>query len=286
MADSLPPAYLEVHPPARKQFNHPRRDPLSGVFVVHTAESVMDTLGPDTGAENVAEWISNRTEAPGSYHDISDADSTVHVVDYDDEAYQDGTGSNRHAIGGSFACRVTDWAKMSPERKAAFIENGAKAFARAARHVYERTGIVVPAKRITKAQSDAKVPGFISHAERDPARRSDPGNGENQFPWDLLLARYAFHTRDLGNTAPTNPEEFTMDAEAREAFDELRREVGEIRAGQLVHIDENRKQYGSLRGWVAAIAEAIGPLLKPVKSFAAMRSRAGELDTYVNKPEK
>lgn len=193
MSDNLPPAYLEVHPPARSQFRHPRRDALSGVIVVHTAESVMDSVGPDTGAENVAGWIATRTDGPGSYHDVADADTIVHVVDYDDEAYHDGTGSNRHSLGLSFAVRTTDWAKMTAEQRARFIDNGAQAAARMARHVLDRSGVTVPARRINRAQSEARQPGFISHAERDPDRRSDPGNKAGQFPWDDFLDRFAHH---------------------------------------------------------------------------------------------
>jgi len=285
MADSLPPAYLEVHPPKSKQFRHPRRNPLTGLIVVHTAESLLDTVGPDSGAEGVASYLSIR-DTPGSYHDLVDSDTIVHVVDYDDEAFHDATGSNRYSLGLSFALAVHNWATMDRAQRDAFIENGAQAAARMARHVHARTGIVVPAKRVTRAESEAGKPGFISHAERDPNRRTDPGNLPHQFPWDQFLARYAQLTVDLGNSTPEDPEEFTMDAEARAEFAAIREEIGELRKGQLVHIDENRKQYGSLRGWIAATAEVVGSFLKPAKSFNSMRKRAGELDTYANPPEK
>ena len=44
----------------------------------------------------------------------------------------------------------------------------AAAAARYATWVRNRSGIVIPARRISRAESDARVPGFISHAERDP----------------------------------------------------------------------------------------------------------------------
>ena len=44
-------AWLDDHPPKRSQFRDPRRERVSGVIVVHTAENVMDSIGVDTGAE-------------------------------------------------------------------------------------------------------------------------------------------------------------------------------------------------------------------------------------------
>ena len=61
-------AWLDQHPPVRRQYRDPRRAAPSGVIVVHTAENVMDAVGSDTGAENVARFIQTRAD-PGSYHD-------------------------------------------------------------------------------------------------------------------------------------------------------------------------------------------------------------------------
>lgn len=194
------PAYLDLHPPARSQFRCPRREDPSGVAVVHTAESVMDTVGVDTGAEAVARFIRGRAE-PGSYHDLVDSDSWVRVVRWECEAFQDATGSNPHGYGLSFACSYLDWTKMSKARRDAFVERGARAAAAWARWVRTETGIVVPARRITRAQSEARVPGFIAHAERDPARRKDPGL--TQFPWTQFLRRFAV----LSTPTPPSPEE-------------------------------------------------------------------------------
>lgn len=154
---------------------------------MHTAESVLDTVGPDTGAENVAAWIVRR-DTPGSYHDLVDGDSCVPVVRWECEAFHDGTGTNPHSYGLSFALRTTDWRTLSPARRALFVDQGAQAAARWARWMRARHGVVVPARRITRAESDRGVPGFISHGERDPARRTDPGA---DFPWGEFLSRYA-----------------------------------------------------------------------------------------------
>tara|TARA_R100000655_G_C2995376_1_gene193652 strand:+ start:873 stop:1622 length:750 start_codon:yes stop_codon:yes gene_type:complete len=179
-------AYLDDHPPRLRQFRD-RGTTASGVIVIHTAESYPDESGPDGGAEAVARFIQGRTNY-GSYHWLADSDSLINVVRMDQQAYGDGTGSNPHAIHVSFACSAADWPGMSAERKAAFIRNGAIAAKKASDYVYSIHGVHVPARRITRAQSDQRVEGFISHGERDPGRRTDPGPA---FPWADFLDTYA-----------------------------------------------------------------------------------------------
>lgn len=186
--------YLQDNPPLTRQYRLPRRAKPTGMIGVHTAESILDAIGEDTGAENVADFIRRRSDY-GSYHTIADSDSRVRLVPFDAEAYGDGTGSNYFGIHISFACKAAGWSGMSAVRRGAFIHQGAQAAAEAARWLKRNHGIVVPAKRISKAQSDAGLPGFISHAERDPARRSDPGP---DFPWDDFLAEF----RDLTTVQP------------------------------------------------------------------------------------
>lgn len=178
--------YLEDNPPRTRQYHQPRRAKPTGLIVVHTAESALDMIGADTGAEDVARFIQLRTDF-GSYHTIVDSDSRVRLVPFDAEAYGDRTGSNSFAIHISFACKAAGWADMSPVRVGAFIRQGAVAAAEAAKWLKNVHGVTVPSLRITKAQSDAGVPGFISHALRDPARRSDPGA---DFPWVAFLHEF------------------------------------------------------------------------------------------------
>src|SRR5688572_9397888 len=59
-------AYLIDNPPRVQQFR-PRRDKVTGLIVVHTAESFPDETDPDTGTVAVARFIENRT-TPGCYH--------------------------------------------------------------------------------------------------------------------------------------------------------------------------------------------------------------------------
>lgn len=179
--------YLRKHPPARSQYRSPRREDPSGLIVIHTAESVLDSIGPDSGAENVAAFIARRTDAPGSYHILADSDSRIRLVRFTDEAYGDGTGSNPFAIHISAACRTTDWKTMSADQRKGFIEQMAGGAAVAAKWIKKNYGVSVPSKRITKVQSDERKPGFITHAERDPSRRSDPGA---DFPWPEFFREF------------------------------------------------------------------------------------------------
>ena len=221
-------AWLHDNPPARSQYRSPRRDRPRGVIVLHTSESVMDTVGPDTGAENVARFIQRRSD-PGSYHDLCDSDSTVHLVDYDDEAYHDGTGSNRWSTSVAWACATTDWARMAPDRRRAFLYQGAKAAAAQARHTHARTGVTIPARRITKAESDRGTPGFIAHGDRDPGRRTDPGVRPDVFPFDEFFDLY---TAEMGGTS----EEDDMTPDQDKRLKDVETDVDALKRGNEVNL--------------------------------------------------
>lgn len=185
-------AYLVDNPPTRRQFRATRRAKPSGVIVVHTAENTPDTIGPDSGAEAVARFIKNRSD-PGSYHLLADSDSWLHLVPLSAEAYGDGTGSNPHAVHISVATTAARWPSLSSAWRNGAIHQLALAAAHASAWLKAEHGITVPARRISRVQSDLGVPGFISHAERDPARRSDPGA---HFPWDRFLSTYERLTQE------------------------------------------------------------------------------------------
>jgi len=175
--------YLQDHPPRRSQFRAKRRQKPSGVTVLHTAENVMDTVGVDTGAESVAAFIAGRSD-PGSYHDLVDKDSALQLVPYESEAYHDGTGSNPHSLSISWAIPASAWPHLSPADRAALLRQGAVAFKRQQAWLRAQGRPLTPLRRISRAQSAAGVPGFITHGERDPDRRSDPGGRPDRFPWD------------------------------------------------------------------------------------------------------
>lgn len=194
-------AWLRQNPPRRDQFRSPRRSKQTGCTVLHSAENVMDTVDVDTGAEGVANFIRNRSE-PGSYHDLADSDSSIKLVRYSDEAYQDGTGSNPYAMSISFALRTSNWATMEPARRTAFLRQGARAFARQQAWLKKNGLPTTPLRRITKEQSAAGIAGFVTHGDRDPGRRSDPGK---DFPWEEWYAECRTALAEEASPEPTPP---------------------------------------------------------------------------------
>lgn len=192
-------AYLDDHPPARAQFRCPRRMAPSGVVVAHTAENTADTVGPDAGAEAVASFIAHRTDQAGSYHDLVDSDSTVHLVRYECEAFHVAVFSmNQHSYGVSAACEADKWLQKSAAWREATVHNMAAAARNYANWLWLKRRIVIPARHITVEQARALVPGFIGHGELDPMRRHDPGAA---FPWATFLSIY----HDLGGGDPRQP---------------------------------------------------------------------------------
>lgn len=195
--------YLVENPPYRPQFRK-RRDQLSGVIVLHSAENLPDVKPPDTGAEDVSRFIRDRRDV-GSYHTLGDSDSAVRLVPFDLAAYHDGTGTNDHSIGISGAFRAAQFDGLPEAWRRGCRRTLAIECRVAADHVRRVRGIVVPPRRITVAQARAKVPGFVTHGMLDPGRRSDPdgtrtGDG---WEWDEF-----FHDYELG--APASTEEADM----------------------------------------------------------------------------
>lgn len=192
--------YLVKNPPKQTQFRDRRLRPGQKVtlIVVHTAESPADVVGPDTGAENVANFIRNRRDY-GSYHRLADSDSRINMVDFSKAAYGDGTGSNEFGIHISAAIQAAQWSKMSLQWREGCIKQLAQCAAEAALWIKKTQGVTVPARMITKAESDRGVPGFISHARRDPSRRSDPGAN---FPWEFFFSEFTKRYNALIRPAP------------------------------------------------------------------------------------
>lgn len=255
-------AYLTVNPPVRDQWYSRRNRPLTGCTVLHTSEGVLDTIGPDTGAEGLASFIRNRT-TPGSYHDIADSDSWIHLVEYAHGAYHDGTGSNNWALSLSFACRTTDWARMPAGQRAGFLRQGARAFL--AQQAYRKSigAPLTELRLITKAQSDAGVSGFTYHGYRDPGRRTDPGvAAPNLFP----IAEFITAIRaELGGA---NQEEYGMafSQEDWTFFMYGPRFSGEQNYAQVIH---------QIRDTVVGQSATIGEL---TRSVVALAQNGGDID--------
>lgn len=182
--------YLVDNPPYRSQFRN-RRDEISGVIVLHSAENLPDVRPPDTGAEDVARFIRDRRD-PGSYHTLGDSDSAVRLVPFSKAAFHDGTGTNDHSIGISGAFRAAQFDGLPKAWRDGCRRTLARECRVAADYVRETRGIVIPPRRITVAQARAKVPGFVTHGMLDPTRRTDPdatrtGDG---WEWDAFFHDY------------------------------------------------------------------------------------------------
>jgi hypothetical protein len=188
--------YLLDRPPVRDQFRSTRRATPTGCIVLHTTENSV-RVG---AARDVARFIERRSD-PGSYHLIGDQDEIVEMMPFGFEAYGDATGSNRFAIHIAVTAYAADRPLLMTQGiGAALVDNMAVMARMAADWLESEYGIAVPAQRITRAASDAGDPGFISHSDRDPARRHDPGK---QFPWGVFLE--IFHATGGGIVpAPMN----------------------------------------------------------------------------------
>lgn len=199
----MPTHYLyeheNPHAPRRsngKRFHgYPDRHQRTDLVVVHDTESVLDTAGPDGGAENVARYQST-TPRPSSYHRIVDSDSTV--VCLPDEATAFGAkGANGRGLHVSLAMRTVDGLSTHPEA----MRRREVMLVRTARTVAEwcvRYGI--PVRKITRAQYLAGEAGIVAHADVDPDRRTDPGAW---FPWARFLSYVAARVLELTDTPPT-----------------------------------------------------------------------------------
>jgi hypothetical protein len=230
-------AWLDTNRPARSQFRRPRREAPSGCVVVHTAESTPDLVAFDGGAEAVANFVRTRTDV-GSYHDLVDSDSAIQLVAYDCEAYHDGTGSNRHSYGLSVATRADVWPLAPKAWRDGAILQAAMAAARYARWLKDTRGITIPARRINRAQSEMRRPGFLSHAERDPARRTDPGAA---FPWGQFLDTFARLTSQM-TWSPTAPPEENFMGLTFENEDAFKNAVGDAMDARLAKTNSTSRK--------------------------------------------
>jgi hypothetical protein len=161
--------YLLDNPPAIQQFYSSRPRRMTGGVLVHTTESVMDNVGPDTGAENVAGFISRRLDY-GSYHVIVDSDSIVSLLPDTYVAYHCAApGYNGVTWGISFACRTSDLNPDDQWTKRA-IGNAAKAI----HGFWSRNGFdpVASAQFIPAIETQSRA-GLTTHGDAQPADRSD-----------------------------------------------------------------------------------------------------------------
>ena len=199
-----PGFWLVDRPPAQRQFKDRGKTPKP-VIVLHTAESGThfgDSQDPK--AQAVAGFIERRTSY-GSYHIIVDKDSIIPLVPYGKKAYGDATGSNSWAFHVSVAMNADDWPKLSTAERDAYLETLVEACNMINRWLESKNLPKVASVRLNKKGSNsAKASGFISHGDRDPGRRHDPGDA---FPWDLFLQRYSGTAgAEMPTTTPSKTE--------------------------------------------------------------------------------
>lgn len=174
---------LRDRPPKRDQFTSPRRSYRgrpggpTGAIVIHTTEGAYTK-----GIQGLIDFVIRRDSA-GSYHGVADRHQAATLVDLADEAYGVRYGANRIGTHLSYAYKARDWGKR-PDTERAMLLQGAAWASWAMDEIRRRWGITVPVSRITADQFWDGHPGFISHAELDPKRRTDPGGG---FPWGSFL---------------------------------------------------------------------------------------------------
>jgi N-acetyl-anhydromuramyl-L-alanine amidase AmpD len=145
-----------------------RSKDIQGI-VVHTAEG-------GTKAVNIAKYLST-TNRTASAHVVIDDEEIVELVPDEFTAFHC-RGSNSKSLGLEIAYFADKWGE-DPDYEEACIALSASWCADKALKYN------IPMERVTIDEWNAGKKGFISHAECDPARRTDPG--EN-FDWDKFFA--------------------------------------------------------------------------------------------------
>lgn len=206
------PTFFEDHPPRLHQWQavrDPQRKGLfheaTGTIVIHTYET------PVTTGTLAAAWgLVNRTDRQASYHCLAGPASErdiVQMAPWLAAAWHE-THSNRWSIGISMVTQAAAWGSISATQRNNLVKSAAYAAHLAASELHRTRGIVVPARRITRAEAMQGKPGFISHGEMDPGRRHDPGAG---FPWSLFLTTYAALMGGKGSAPAPTPTPTTPD---------------------------------------------------------------------------
>jgi hypothetical protein len=216
--------YLLDHRPAIPQCGYPRRGGAraSGTIILHDAEGGTDLSGADTGAENVANYIRNRTTY-GSYHRLVDRDTRIKMAPIDYETWHS-VPDNPWSVGISVAWNKADLPRMTyAQRRSYYVP-----FAREVLDVraeFADRGIRVPIDRfLTAAETQDRKPGISTHSRTDPSRRSDPFGTGSKYEAEFLAV-----LAELGGK-PTTPqqEEPDMDATQAKQLSETRALVGEL----------------------------------------------------------
>ena len=152
----------------RGQYYPTRSKQIQGI-VVHTAEG-------GKKAVNIAKYLST-TPRTASAHVVIDDNVIVELVPDDFTAFHC-RGSNSKSLGLEIAYFAAKWGE-DPVFEEAVIALSASWCAQKA-EMYN-----IPMERVTIDEWNAGKKGFISHAECDPGRRTDPGKN---FDWDKFFS--------------------------------------------------------------------------------------------------
>ncbi|GAA5127299.1 peptidoglycan recognition family protein [Haloechinothrix salitolerans] len=162
--------YLLDNPnPHGPHYYETRRKPLR-VVVIHITASVedQDMRGGDESAEQTARYAAT-TERQVSWHAGADSDSWLPLLPASYTAWHV-HGYNSLSWGLEISKRDVSWSDEPPAWVEATLTNAADA----CRPIVEKYGI--PLRRLTRAQVDAGMSGFVYHSDLDPGRRFDPGD--------------------------------------------------------------------------------------------------------------
>lgn len=162
------------------QYYSSRSRPIQGI-VVHTAEGGRNALG-------IARYLST-TDRTASAHVVIDDKEIVELVPDDFTAFHC-RGSNSKSLGLEIAYFAAKWGE-DPVYEEAVIALSASWCAQKA-ELYD-----IPMERVTLEEWEAGKKGFISHAECDPARRTDPGAN---FDWDKFFSYMKGMSVDIDDT--------------------------------------------------------------------------------------
>lgn len=216
----------------------------SGTIILHDAEGGTDLSGADTGAENVANFIRNRTTY-GSYHRLVDRDTRIKMAPIDYEVWHS-VPDNPWSVGICVAWNKADLPKMSPgQRRSYYVP-----FAREVLEVraeFASRGIKVPIDRmLSAAETQARKPGISTHSRTDPSRRSDPFGTGSVYEREFLavLAEFAGSP-----TTPTSTGGFMADLTEQQQKDMFKATTALVKDGErwLEPHDADRVQIALLR---------------------------------------
>lgn len=179
----------------RRFWGHPGRYSKLRVIVLHVPVMPYVAAGPDPTAEKVAKYFATTNRA-ASAHVCSDADTVVQCLpaDYTGAHVR---GYNSSTWGIEMGYGTNDWNRDRKRTEAVLIQ-ATKAIVPVVQK-YQ-----IPVRLLTKAQVDAGLSGFTTHARLDPARRSDPGA---TYPWEWHAEMI---TDALGGKTPEQTPENTM----------------------------------------------------------------------------